>query len=51
MHNQAPVLENDTHTLLWHSYDIHTDQLISARKPELKISTTKKEILQNCRLC
>ena len=36
MHNPAPVLENDTHKLLW-DFDIHTDHLISARRPGLII--------------
>ena len=40
MHNPAPVLENNTHKLLW-DFDIHTDHLISVRKPELII--IKKE--------
>ena len=35
MHNPAPVLENDTHKLLW-DYDIQTDHLISARRPNKK---------------
>ena len=48
MHNPAPVLENDSHKLLWNY--IQTDHLIPARRPDLKIST-KKENLQNCRLC
>ena len=34
MHNPAPVLENDTHKLQW-DFDIHTDHLISARRPDL----------------
>ena len=34
MHNPAPVLENNTHKLLW-DFDIHTDHLISARRPDL----------------
>ena len=42
MHNQAPVLENDTHKLLW-DFDIHTDHLISARRPELIIINNKKK--------
>ena len=46
MHNPAPVLENDTHKVL-SDFDIYTDPLISARKPDL----TKKETLQNGRLC
>ena len=37
--NPAPVLENDT--LLW-DFDIHTDYLISARRPDLIIITKKK---------
>ena len=51
MHNIAPVLENDTHKLLW-DFDIHTDHLISARKPDLIIiNNKKKENLQNCQFC
>ena len=41
MHNPAPVLENDTHKLLW-DLDIHTDHLISARRPDLIIVNKKK---------
>ena len=41
MHNPAPVLENDTHNLLWDFY-IQTDHLISARKPDLIIINKKK---------
>ena len=41
MHNPAPVLENDTHELLW-DFDIHTDHLISARRPDLMIINKKK---------
>ena len=37
MHNLAPVLENNTHELLW-------DQLIPARIPELIIINKKKRI-------
>ena len=50
MHNLAPVLENDTHKLLW-DFDIHMDYLISARRPDLIIINKKKVNLQNCRLC
>ena len=59
MHNPAPVLQNDTHKLLW-DFDIHTDHLISARRPDLIIINQKKkkkkkkknrENLQNCGLC
>ena len=43
MHNPAPVLENDTHKLLW-DFDIHTDHLISARGPDLIIINKKTRI-------
>ena len=50
MHHPAPVLENDTHKLLW-DFDLQTDHLISARRPDLIIiNKKKKENLQNCRL-
>ena len=42
MHNLAPVLKNDTHKLLW-DFDIHTDHLISARRPDLIIINKKKK--------
>ena len=42
MHNLAPVLENNTHKLLWEDFDIHTDHLISARRPNLIIINKKK---------
>ena len=42
MHNPAPVLENDTHKLQW-DFDIHTDHLISASRPDLKIINKKKK--------
>ena len=42
MHNPAPVLENDMHKLLW-DFDIHTDHLISPRRPDLIIITKKKK--------
>ena len=41
MHNPAPVLENNIHKLQW-DFDIHTDHLISARRPDL-IIINKKE--------
>ena len=43
MHNPAPVLENDTHKLLW-DFDIQTDHRISARRPDLIIINRKKKI-------
>ena len=41
MHNPAPVLENDTHKLLW-DFGLHTDNLISARRPNLIKINEKK---------
>ena len=41
MHNPAPVLENDTHKLLW-DFSIQTDQLILARGPDLIIIKKKR---------
>ena len=41
MHNPAPVLENKTHKLLW-DFDIHTDHLIPARRPDLIIINKKR---------
>ena len=38
MHNPSPVQENDTFKLIW-EFDIHTDHLISARRPDLIIIT------------
>ena len=42
MHNPVPGLENDTHKLLWDFY-IHTDNLISARRPDLIIINKNKK--------
>ena len=41
MHNPAPVLENNTHKLLW-DFDIQMDHQISARRPDLIIINNKK---------
>ena len=43
MHNPAPALENDTRKLLW-DFDIDTDHVISARRPDLIIITKIKRI-------
>ena len=43
MHNPAPVLENDTHKLLWDFFTYYTDHLISARRPDLIIINKKKK--------
>ena len=42
MHNPAPVLENDTHKLLW-DFNIQTDHLIPARRPDHIIINKKKK--------
>ena len=42
MHNPAPALKNDTHKLLW-DFDIQTDPLISARRPDLIIINNNKK--------
>ena len=42
MHNPESVLENDTHKLLW-DFDIRTDHLITARRPNLIIINKKKK--------
>ena len=41
IHNPAPVLGNDSHKLLW-DFDIQTDHLIPARRPDLIIINKKK---------
>ena len=41
-HNPASVLENDTHKLLW-DFDIQTDHVILARRPDLTIINNKKK--------
>ena len=40
-----PVLEKDTHKLLW-DFDIKRDHLISARRPDLITITKKKKIFK-----
>ena len=53
MHNPVSVIESDTHKLRW-DFGIQTDNLISARKPDLiEINNNqkkKKKNLQNCGL-
>ena len=43
MYNPAPVLENDSHKLL-RDFNIQTDHLIPARRPDLIIINKKKRI-------
>ena len=49
MHNPAPVLENNTHKLQW-DFDIQTDHLISARRPDLIMINKKKKKKENCKI-
>ena len=42
MHNPAPVLENDSHKLL-SDFNIQTDNLIPAKRPDLIIINNKKK--------
>ena len=48
MHNPETVLENETHKVLW-DFEIQTDQLISARRPDLVI-VNKKQKKRTCRI-
>ena len=41
MHNPESVFENETHQVLW-DFEIQTDHLISARKPNPVIIIEKK---------
>ena len=41
-HNPTYVLENDTHKLLW-DFDMQTDHVISARRPDLIMIINKKK--------
>ena len=50
LHNPAPVLENDTHKLLW-DFNIQTDHLIPARRPDLKIMNIKKRTCKIVDFC
>ena len=43
MHKPAPVLENNSHKLLW-DFNIQTDRLIPARRPDLIIINKRKRI-------
>ena len=44
MHNPAAVLENNIHKLPW-DFDIHSDHLITDRRPDLIIINKKKREL------
>ena len=49
MHNPKSVPENEIHELLW-DFEIQTDHLISARRPDLE-KVLKKINLSNLELC
>ena len=49
MHKSAPVLENDTHKLLW-DFDIQTDHLISARRPKVIIINNNNNKKKPCKI-
>ena len=49
MHNPAPFLENDTHKLQW-DFNIQTDHLISARRPDHIIIKKKKKKKKICKI-
>ena len=48
MHDPSPVLEHSTHKLLW-DFNIQTDHLIPARRPDLIIINKKKK-KRNCKI-
>ena len=50
MHNPALVLENDRQKLLW-DFDIHTDHLIPARRPDLIIIKKEKKKKKKKEIC
>ena len=41
MHIPKPVLENETHNILW-DFEVQTDHLIPARRPDLVLIDKKK---------
>ena len=49
MHNPAPVLENDSHKILW-DFNIQTDHRIPARRPDLIIINNNKKKKRICKI-
>ena len=49
MHNPTSALENDTHKHLW-NFDIQTDHLISARRPDLIITNNNYKKKRICKI-
>ena len=45
MHKPESVLENETHTILW-DFEIKTDHLIPARRPDLVLINKKERTCQ-----
>ena len=50
MHKPESILENEMHKFLW-DFEIQTDFLILARRPDLVIVNKTKENLPNSGLC
>ena len=50
MHNVESVLTNESHKHLW-DFEIQTDRLALARRPDLLIVNKKRENLLNYGLC
>ena len=50
MHNLAPVLEKDTHKLLW-DFNIQTDHLTPARRPDLIIINNNNNKQKKKKIC
>ena len=50
MHNQAPVLENNTHKLLW-DFDLQMYHVMLARRPDLIIINKKKKKKKKQKIC
>ena len=46
MHKPESVLENETHKILW-DFEIKTDHLIPARRPDLVLINRKERELVN----
>ena len=49
MHNPAPVLKKDSHKILW-DFNIQTDPLIPARRPDLIMINKKKKKKRICKI-
>ena len=47
-HEPAPVTENEECKILW-DFNVQTDHVIEARRPDMIIIDNCEEIMQNCR--